>query len=179
MPLTTLSSFTSSGARLVYTCTLSRVGNWEQVSPFLASRDFLSRSISGDVWACARGTLWGNFTSFDMRKLRASLKLTNRDIHCEAQMEIDRRFQVLTEFNQVVFALEFWTLNELLVRGLSDLPQDVRQVWDDYKPAAAKSAKTWALTQVGGQLLSEEWRQRMNELTPGWEPLGPLRSTLF
>lgn len=97
-----------------------------------------------------RGSLWGNMTSFDMGKLRAQLTVSRTgSTEIECVLDVDTRYQDITEWNKAYWHLEMDTLESYLLRG--DLREDE---WQKFQRSSRAAAWQWtlSLTQRGRKM---------------------------
>lgn len=102
---------------------------------FWHGRGFTFTEIGGDYLRGTRGSTWDNLTSFDPGRLRTTLSIARpnpSEILC--LLEIDTRFQFITEWNALYWDLELDTLESFLWRD------DLREAdWARYGRASTQA----------------------------------------
>lgn len=135
---------------------------------YLRTRRFVnaraSSSPTGPIVAASRGSWLGNFTSFDMTKLRAEIHLSSAAVRSvEAVLDVTTFGQQITQWNKATWRLELIELDRVL-RGLGTIDG----VWARFKPDARAAAFKWTLTLMeGGQRLPPDWEAELQELERG------------
>jgi hypothetical protein len=133
---------------------------------YLSSRRFadahlITEAGSDPIVAGSRGSWLGNFTSFDMTKLRAKIRIAGKATgSVRVDLEVNTFGQQITQWNSTIWRLELIELHRVL-RGLGRI-DDIWSRFDrDYRSAAIR----WTFTaMMGGQRLSKEWEAQLLEL---------------
>jgi hypothetical protein len=128
----------------------------ERMMSYWRSRGFIFTETTDDFLKATRGSLWGNLTAFDSKKLLCTLSIA-RTSHTEVLclLEIDTRYQIIVEWNRRYWELEFDTLESFLFRN--DLRE---QEWRTFERDSSRAFALWMAT--GGLLgrhLTDRWRK--------------------
>ncbi len=120
-------------------------------------RGFSFIETEGDHLQATRGSLWGNLTAFDPKKLRATLSIARTspaEILC--LLEIDTTFQVIVEWDVRYWELEFETFESYLFRN-----DEKEQLWREFERDCTRSFALWIATGgiLGGRL-TDRWKQK-------------------
>jgi len=132
-------------------CRRYQISNWNEstartVVNYLKTRRFANAEVlassPGPVVAGTRGTWLGNLTSFDMTKLRASIRFTPDGPGVVAvRLEVSTTAQEITEWNAAVWRLELVEVRRVLSgRAL------LGDLWPRFNRDARRAALRWALT---------------------------------
>ena len=132
-----------------------RLPQWDEqtkqkVIDFWQGRGIHFSDTRTDVLRGRRGSLWGNLTSFDMSKLVAHLTISaSSPALLECVMEIDGRYQDLTDWNEAYWHLEMETLESYLLTGDQKGPE-----WRQFQRDSRAAAWQWSLsgTKLGRKL---------------------------
>ncbi|MDX1931607.1 MAG: hypothetical protein SFU56_03290 [Capsulimonadales bacterium] len=128
----------------------------ERIMSYWRDRHFLFIETDGDFLLARRGSLWGNLTAFDPRKLKTELSIartTPTEVMC--LLEIDPQYQVITEWNVRFWELELETLESFLYRN------DTRDaLWQEFERDSARANALWVATGgVLGGRLTDRWKK--------------------
>lgn len=142
---------------------------------FWQHRHFAITRLDASGLAGRRGTLLGNLTSFDMRRVLATVNVSASGDSVSARVLVDPRLQMITDWDRAFFRLELVEFQSLMQTG-----SGLQPVWADYQ-AAGKSAALWSAVTLGlaGAALSPEWAARIGRLEstkmfgPSGRPAGP------
>lgn len=91
-----------------------------------------------------RGSIWGNLTSFDMSKLITNLTLTISPMEpyeVSCCLDVDTRFQVVTEWNKEYWQLEMDTFESYLLYG-----DQKKGGWDQLRRESRALDYLWVLS---------------------------------
>lgn len=93
-------------------------GLWLRAVAFWEERGFRFDERHGATQQGRRGSLWGNYTAFDMSKLRATMTIRRIDItNVDFVMEVDTIGQIIAEWNEIHWRMELETLQSWLLEG--------------------------------------------------------------
>lgn len=108
-----------------------------------------------------RGSWWGNFTSFDMRKLRATIVVYPTTFsRVGVDLDINTLGQDITEWNVAFWRLELIELHRVL-NGWSRIDD----VWERFSKERRTAAVEWSVTAtLGGQRLTPAWDAEIRAL---------------
>jgi hypothetical protein len=129
---------------------------------YLRSRGFKNADVSpGPTVTGTRGSWIGNFTSFDMTRLRARVRLAPRLPGVIAvELDVNTFGQQITDWNRAVWRLEIVELHRVL-RGRDPLGD----LWGRFHKDARAAARRWAVSfAIAGQRLSEDWNNELHAL---------------
>lgn len=143
------------------------LNTWDEESTrvtveYLKRRGFADAGISGDGTGIvgSRGSWLGNFTSFDMTKLRAKIQISSTkagDVRIE--LDVNTIGQVITRWNVAVWRLELIELRQLLC-GLGPIDDIWSRFAKDDRSAAAAFAVSSGLR---GHSLVGTWEAELSE----------------
>lgn len=109
---------------------------------FWSRRGFAFGPLVETTLTAARGSLWGNLTSFDVTKLQAHLTLTHSPAgELRAVLDVNTMFQFLTDWNHRWLQLELECFETFLL-GDDEQAERVKRFRAKYNTASLK----WALT---------------------------------
>ena len=116
---------------------------------------------------------------WSMNRLMGSIELSGQG-ETTVVLRVNYFLQDFTQTNQSELTLEFWSLSEFARVSMTGPTEEevllkVRDGWEAFSRFHRKAAVSWAVTLAGsGRTLNTEWKQYLEELIPGWVPLGPL-----
>jgi hypothetical protein len=120
----------------------------QQAVAYWRERGFVfSEPLHAEEQIGRRGSFWGNLTSFDMSKLRATLTITRvSPTEAEFVMDVDTSMQSITEWNQAYWRLEMDIAESWLLRGDKQEAE-----WQEFDQQWRRAARLWCVTfGVGG-----------------------------
>lgn len=143
------------------------VGQWDQpaVSVVLAywkQRGFTNATVdSGMELRGTRGSWLGNLFSYDMSKVRASLKMSpigqNR---INVELHVRTFGQQITQWNRAYWRLEIVEVHHLLL-GCGNIPE----VWSRFLNDSRQASISWTFSLMKyGQQLTDEWEFAISNL---------------
>ena len=132
---------------------------WDEFTRFKMV-DFWSRrriefsENSGNTLKGKRGSLLGNFTSFDMSKLMSELTISvsaENQVHCV--LKVNTIMQIITDYNKAWWNLEMESFQSYLLKT-----DEQNERWERFRANDKKAAIAWALTSglVGNRIPPEE-----------------------
>lgn len=131
-----------------------------------------------DGFSSERGHMIGNFLSFKMTNLIAFLFVRTKDYKC-AELFVDFRYQDLTEFNQVFFALELWgasMLSGIAKEDREEAGQLIKESFEKHRELDSRAARDWLFSNMRlGRFLNDEGKAFAEAHFIDWFPTGPVR----
>ena len=129
------------------------VQDWEKerakILDFWQSRKVQFTTAGSDQLQGRRGSMLGNFLSFNMQKLATKVAIKKIDQNrFEFTMEVSSLFQHITQTNAEYWNLEIRTFKEFLSNG--DL---LEGEWADYQKRSRKNNILWVLSIVAAVVL--------------------------
>jgi hypothetical protein len=128
---------------------------WEQ-------RGFTNAAVNADLEIIGtRGSWLGNLTSYNMSKLRASIRMSPVGAERIAlELDVNTWGQQITQWNHAYWRLEIIEVQRLL-RGDGDLSD----LWQRFKDDSRRASILWTFTvMLGGQRLSDVWNDTISNL---------------
>jgi hypothetical protein len=132
---------------------------------YVRSRGFSDAEVlpggRGPIITGKRGSWLGNLTSFDMKKLRAKIRLVGEATgEVRVELAVCTFGQQITQWNRAVWRLELIELRRVLL-GLGPIDD----VWSRFDRDSRSAAILWTFTAArGGQRLSDAWEAELREL---------------
>lgn len=111
-----------------------------------------------------RGSLWGNLTAFDLRRLRCQLAVTVIERRVSCSLLMDTSFQFVSKWNDAELALELLMFRRTLL-GLP-APAALDQFRNEIRAATGKLVFSATLF---GRQLAPRWRDLLQELAAPYE----------
>lgn len=147
-----------------------RVPEWNEgvaraAAEYLKSRGFTDARVQPDGARLAvsgsRGSWIGNFTSFDMRKLRGRIRVSgDASGRVGVELHINTLGQQVTEWNRA-----FWRLELVELCAVTSGRAPIADVWARYSQPRRRSAILWSLTgALFGRRLTPEWVAELDRL---------------
>lgn len=147
-----------------------RVPDWNDGSAraaaeYLRTRGFADARVQSEgpllVVSGSRGSWIGNFTSFDMRKLRGRITVSGDGSgRVGVELHINTLGQQVTEWNRA-----FWRLELVELCAVTSGRAPIAEVWARYSQPRRRSAILWSLTgALFGRRLTPEWVAELDRL---------------
>lgn len=132
-------------------------GMQERVMVYWRERGFSFSETDGDFLKATRGSMWGNLTALNPRKIQATLSVARTspsELLC--LLEIDTRFQMILEWDIRYWEMELETLESYLFRN------DTRDlIWQEFERDGARALALWIATAgILGRRLPDRWKQK-------------------
>ena len=111
---------------------------------FWQRRGISFNEVTDNHFEGRRGSVWGNLTSFDMSRLITNLRLTvspTKPYEVFCCLDIDTRFQVVTEWNKEYWQLELDTFESHLLCG-----DQKEGEWDQLRKESRALDYLWVLS---------------------------------
>ena len=130
----------------------------ERLMQFWRGRGFTFIEADGDFLQAKRGSLWGNLTAFDSKKLLTTLAIARPSpVEVLCLLEVDTRFQTLVEWNHAYWQLELDTQESFLFRN--DLKE---AIWHEFERDSRRAFAIWTATGgILGNKLTDRWKTRV------------------
>lgn len=142
-----------------------QISGWDadmaaQVISYWSSRLFDIHEEPDGTIRGHRGSMWGNATSFDMRKVIADIRITHDPSgSCSCVLSINTILQVITPCNKAFFQLEMDAFESLVLHSVVPV-----QDWDALRIASRKEIAGYVIYPVLFTILSlsaSHWLIRM------------------
>lgn len=114
------------------------------VIAFWQGRGISFDEVTDSYFKGHRGSVWGNLTSFDMSKLITDLTLTISPMEpykVICSLDVDTRFQIVTDWNKEYWQLELDTFESYLLHG-----DQKKGEWDQLRKESKALDGLWVLS---------------------------------
>jgi hypothetical protein len=146
------------------------VHRWDQAAAaaalaFWKRRGFKNVAIDLDLELVgSRGSWFGNLTSFDMSKLKTSLRMSSwKSDRVVVELDVNTFGQHITEWNRAYWRLEIIELHTILI-----CEGDISALWERFRQDSRRASILWAVSStILGQRLPKDLEATISMLESG------------